>query len=195
MKALCCILIATFAAQTAFAQFCEAPKQRANVFFGPVGKISTLKSDHAYWVGGEIGWLFDGGAAIGGGLYTLASSQSAPGYVNAPHIGITYYGILLSYVADWQAPAQPMVSLLWGMGSMNPHYRGNSLQGRIGSPDESSEFIVFEPTASVQVNYGRHIRAVAGIGTRFTSGLNSLGYTDDDLNHLTWTVGLRIVDL
>lgn len=188
MKTLICIFVVVLSACS------EEAQGKAGFFFGPSAKVSQLHEQSAVWLGGQVGWLFDGGAAIGGALYSLANGQHVSGYEQyPPHIGITYFGVLMSFAPDWHTPVQPMLDLLWGRGSMNPKYAP-------GDPDilgegESSGFMVFEPTASLQYNIGRHVRAAGGIGARFTSGLYIHGYTDDDLNKLTWTVTVRVVDL
>lgn len=155
-------------------------------FGGPVVQIGNLAGQGAVWVGGRGGWIINLSEkhtiSLGGGGFGLATNHLAP----EPQVGIPdvdyyafsgYGGFVFEYTNRSYKLAHFTVSSLTGAGAVG--LRESNYEN---FEDEIDSYFVFEPAVHAELNVTTFFRVSAGFGYRFTSGINSFGFTDSDFS-------------
>lgn len=155
-------------------------------FGGPVVQIGNVAGSGAVWVGGRGGWIINLSEqhtiSLGGGGFGLATNHLAPD----PQIGdpdIDYYafsgygGFIFEYTNRSYKLAHFTISSLTGAGAIG--LRESNYEN---FEDEVDTYFVFEPAVHAELNVTTFFRISAGLGYRFTSGIDSFGFSDSDFS-------------
>lgn len=157
-------------------------------FGGPVVQIGSVAGSGAVWVGGRGGWIINLSEqhtiSLGGGGFGLATNHLA----SEPQIGdpdTDYYafsgygGFVFEYTNRSYKLAHFTVSSLIGAGAVG--LRESNYEN---FEDEVDTYFVFEPAIHAELNVTTFFRISGGLGYRFTSGINSFGFSDSDFSGL-----------
>lgn len=164
-------------------------------FGAPVVKVSDVAGEPGMWVGGRGGWIINineqHALSLGGGGYGLVTNHSVPdpNYGNPDedyYILNGYGGFEFEYINNPNRLLHLTFSSLIGGGGLSTR----EVDGSYNNDDEDPYF-VYEPTANVEINITDFMRITAGIGYRYTSGINSAGLYDDDFSGITGTVNFK----
>ena len=153
------------------------PGTRHGGWGGPVVMISRLADRDAVLVGGRGGWIVDGRATVGLAGFGVANDVRAPRALQ-PETGtndleLGYGGLWLEYTVRPLRLVHVSFGALVGGGGIQLVRRDG---GDVG-PDDA--FFVVEPTAEVELNLARSVRADVGVSYRWVNGVG-LGRTLDD---------------
>lgn len=164
-------------------------------FGAPVVKISDVAGEPALWIGGRGGWIIrineQHALSLGGGGYGLVSNHSVPD----PNFGDPaedyyiqngYGGFEFEYTNHPNRLLHLSFSSLIGGGGLSAREADNDYEY-----DDEDPYFVFEPEANVEINLTDFMRIAAGIGYRYTSGINSAGLNDDDFSGITGAVSFK----
>lgn len=167
-------------------------------FGGPAIKVSNVAGDPGHWVGGGGGWIINlneqHALSLGGGGYGLVTEHSVT-FVTEPDFGNPdedyyihngYGGFKFEYINHSHRLLHATFSSLIGGGGLSTRQADYSYDN-----DDPDPYFVFEPMANVEVNMTEFMRITAGVGYRYTSGINSAGFDDSDFSGITGTVTFK----
>lgn len=148
-------------------------------FGGPVVKFTEIHKEFGLIVGGYGGWLINHQFMIGGGGYGLAKSIKSP--LDSSEVDFGYGGFMFEYAHNPSKLYHFTGSLMIGSGWM-----GNNKMD-----SNKKTLFVLEPTVSMEVNVTSYFHIAGGVSYRYVSGINSLGFSDDDFTNTSITLTLK----
>lgn len=164
-------------------------------FGGPVLKMGDIAGETGLWVGGRGGWIItideQNALSLGGGGYGLVTEHD----LLDPNFGDTetdyrimdgYGGFELEYTNRSHRLVHLSLSSLVGGGALM--VRDADFDDVM---DDHDPYFVLEPAANIELNVTDFMRAAAGVGYRYTSGINSAGFEDADFSGVTGTFALK----
>ena len=174
-------------------------------FVGCIGlKLTSIKNEDAFMVGGYGGLLLDHRLMIGLGGFGMVNKMRArreaeiaySPYQEPLYIRFGYGGLLLEYII-WPANLVHIdVRTLIGAGGVAYHYGRFNYSG-VGYMDHhgtgiSEILFVAEPGVSVELNVTDFLRIAAGASYRHVSGVADLqGLDDRDLSGFSGDFALK----
>ena len=176
-------------------------------FGGVVSKMTSIRGEMAYMVGGYGGWLIDHQLMLGLGGYGLASNvraESAAEQAYAPdgtplYVEFGYGGLMLEYILTPHKLVHVNAQLLVGAGGAT--YRENWYgdwdddwmdDDRNHHYGRHEALFVTEPSVNVELNLTDWMRVSAGASYRFVSGVdNIVGLKNSDLSGASGQLSLK----
>jgi hypothetical protein len=165
-------------------------------FGGVAQKLTVIRGEPGFMMGGYGGWLIDQRLMIGGGGYGLVSNvrasnaaEAAYSPVNEPlYVEFSYGGLMLEYIFSPHKLVHVNVQALIGGGSAT--HRSSyfdegfgSHRGDVHHYGRREALFVAEPTLNVELNVTQWFRIAAGGSYRFVTGANDIvGLTNGDLS-------------
>ncbi len=164
-------------------------------FGGPVVKFDNVADDFGVWVGGRGAWMMtlqDGHAiSIGGGGYGLVTEHRVPdpdfGEPDEDLFGLVGYGgFIVEYTNRSYKLVHVTANTLIGAGGIS--VRDKDFDDISSSSDP---FFVIEPGISLELNVTHFFRISAGMGYRYTSGIELAGFRDKDFTGPNANINLK----
>lgn len=164
-------------------------------FGAPVIKISGVNGTPGVWVGGQGGWLINlegkHSISLGGGGYGLVTEHRVP----EPDFSDSedeyyalngYGGFIIEYTHNPRKLVHFSLSSLIGGGElMTRNQQYTELD------DHHDPYFVLEPAANVELNITDFFRISGGISYRYTRGINSAGFNDDDFSGINGNLSFK----
>lgn len=182
-----CLLAGTVAARESLIDLDNA---RVGGFGGPVFKVSQIKNQETFEIGGM------GGATFTTGLHSIMIGGAGYGLVNEPpwsnntRLDMGYGGLVLGYTYNPEALLHVDTHLLLGAGgisAIDPSAPNN--------PEELGSFLVAELGAQVEVNVTPFMELGLGTSYRMTSDPSIADLSRSDLSKPTVFISLQFGSL
>jgi hypothetical protein len=162
-------------------------------FGGPVVQIGEVAGTMGAWVGGRGGWIINldqnHAISLGGGGYGLVTNHRVPvsfdGNDDLYAMG-GYGGFIFEYTNRSYRLMHLTVSALIGGGGLMLRDRNFD-----EVKDDVENYFVLEPGIQAELNVTRFFRIAAGASYRFTSGISSFGFTDEDFSGLNGVITFK----
>jgi hypothetical protein len=177
------------------------------IIAAPEVKVTSIDHQAKGMLGGYVGYLFDAGFLVAGGIYTEIDwhnhDRNGNWYYTYPdenRRNLTYGGGIVGWTLPGSHPVRPGVRALVGGGWARRDYlTGGPLvmdQGTRAVPDRNygyygdwQHFFVVEPQADVAVRLSRHLALDVAGGYRFIADSHGL---DHQLRGASGSVSLQI---
>lgn len=182
-----CLLAGTVAARESLIDLDNA---RVGGFGGPVFKVSQIKNQETFEIGGM------GGATFTTGLHSIMIGGAGYGLVNEPpwsnntRLDMGYGGLVLGYTYNPEALLHVDTHLLLGAGgisAIDPSAPNN--------PEELGSFLVAELGVQVEVNVTPFMELGLGTSYRMTSDPSIADLSRSDLSKPTVFISLQFGSL
>lgn len=182
-----CLLAGTAAARESLIDLDNA---RVGGFGGPVFKVSQIKNQETFEIGGM------GGATFTTGLHSIMIGGAGYGLVNEPpwsnntRLDMGYGGLVLGYTYNPEALVHVDTHLLLGAGgisAIDPSAPNN--------PEELGSFLVAELGAQLEVNITPFMELGLGTSYRMTSDPSIADLSRSDLTKPTVFISLQFGSL
>jgi hypothetical protein len=164
-------------------------------FGGPAVKFSDVNGTLGVWVGGRGGGIIkidqDHSFSLGGGGYALVTDHPIKdptfGDPNTDYFAMNFYGGFdMEYTNRSYQLVHFTLSSLIGAGGLMVRDRN------FDEVDHSvNRYFVFEPGANIEVNITHFFRISAGLSYRLTSGINKVGFNDNDFSGMNGSINLK----
>ncbi len=208
MKKLGALLVMALAVYSASSQEeCEEKEtllkgnEISGAFLGTTIKVGELNSQEAFWIGGDVGIIFDEDLGIGlagYGLVNSVRSDNASADGNSLYFQSGYGGLLIEPALFENKVFSLSFPSLFGLGGIAE----TSTRGLIDEvhsfeleEDEilgGDVFWVLEPGAQLNLNVTRWMKINAGVSYRKAYGLDLPNSSSKQLDGLQGTVSLRL---
>lgn len=170
---------------------------------GLVSKLTPIRGEMAYMLGGYGGWLIDHRLMLGLGGYGLvtnvrATAQAEQAYSpfgDPLYVEFGYGGLMLEYMLAPHRLVHVNAQLLVGAGGVNyrENWQDNWLDDNPGRRYGRTEALfVAEPAVNVELNLTEWMRLSAGASYRFVNGVDGLvGLENKDLSGPSGQLALK----
>jgi hypothetical protein len=153
------------------------PDAESGGWGAPVVHLSTVRNRAAVFLGGRGGWLIARRLTIGGSGSGLATRIPAPPALQTPggdnDLQLGYGGLWVEYAVEPLRRIHMTFGTLIGGGGLTLH-NGTTLR--------DDQFFVVEPTAAVELNVARSVRADLGVAYRWIIGVRMPGVSQSDVS-------------
>lgn len=208
MKRLSAILALTFL----FFTFNASAQEHETLFASPVehggygavvSKITPIRGEMAYMVGGYGGWLINHTLMLGVGGYglltnvraTAQAEQAYSPYDEPLYVEFGYGGLMIEYTLAPHKLVHVNAQVLIGAGGVNyrEDWHDNWLDDNHGRRYGRTEALfVAEPAVNVELNLTEWMRLSAGASYRFVNGVEGLiGLENNDLSGPSGQLALK----
>ena len=157
-------------------------------------KYSQVNDGMGLFVGGRGGWIINSTLSIGGGGYGLVTDHVVDGYnpedplIDKAYLRTGYGGLILEYINNSDELVHFTVNALVGAGGAvytdsweNEIHPGDN-EGQDWNNYENSEYFIFEPGITADLNMFTFMRVSLGASYRFISGLDLPNTENADLS-------------
>lgn len=172
-------------------------------FGGVVSKLTPIRGEMAYMVGGYGGWLIDHRLMLGLGGYGLvtnvrATTQAEQAYspFGEPlYVEFGYGGLMFEYILAPHKLVHVNAQVLIGAGGVN--YREDWYDNMLDDNHarrygRTEALFVAEPAVNVELNLTEWMRLSAGASYRFVNGVDGLiGLENKDLSGASGQLALK----
>lgn len=164
-------------------------------FGGPYMLYSQLNGEDVYFAGGRGAAIINNFFIIGGGGAGLVYPGERDNFNNyqydndEKYLHFGYGGVLVGFNLFQKRMINISLTSLFGGGALyfsnsycedEEEFQESQKEFQMSSIDE---FFVAEPTAMVHLNITRWFRIGGGVAYRYTKGIDSGGFTDEDFNN------------
>jgi hypothetical protein len=165
-------------AQPEEAEVLIPPDAESGGWGAPIVQLSRVRDRAAVLAGGRGGWLIARRLTIGGGGCGLVTRIPAPPALQSAagdnHLQLGYGGLWLEYAVQPLRFVHFTFGTLIGGGGLVLQENGSTLR--------DDQFFVLEPTAAVELNVSRSVRADLGVAYRWIVGARMPGVSQADVS-------------